>query len=266
MVYNGAVEPRKNMEGLIRAFARLPDRVRHRHQLVLVCRLAAPRAEPLRGAGPEPGPGRCRAAPHRAGIRCRPGPPVPQRHAGGVSRPSTRGTDCRWPRPWPAGRRCWRRATPPSGSWWTPRPPSTPTTSAAMAQAIERGLVDESYRDPTAPAWSARPRPTWTEVAERAAAVYRELSADAGSGPTGASRRRGGVVRAWPWSRPGRRPPPGWPRTPVAWPGPWPTSVDVELFIDGDAADEHPDRSASSLVPGPRPSPRSTRSGAATTP
>ena len=39
MVYNGAVEPRKNMEGLIRAFARLPDEVRHRHQLVLVCRL-----------------------------------------------------------------------------------------------------------------------------------------------------------------------------------------------------------------------------------
>jgi glycosyltransferase involved in cell wall biosynthesis len=39
IVYNGGVEPRKNMERLIQAYAALPDEVRSRWQLVLVCRM-----------------------------------------------------------------------------------------------------------------------------------------------------------------------------------------------------------------------------------
>jgi len=58
VVYNGAVEPRKNIEGLLEAFAHLPEQLRHSRQLVLVCRLGAPerhhlevRAEQLGIAG-----------------------------------------------------------------------------------------------------------------------------------------------------------------------------------------------------------------------
>ena len=40
LVYNGAVEPRKNMEALLEAFAELPAEVRSGWQLVLVCRLS----------------------------------------------------------------------------------------------------------------------------------------------------------------------------------------------------------------------------------
>ncbi|MBO0693063.1 MAG: glycosyltransferase, partial [Acidimicrobiaceae bacterium] len=42
MVYNGAIDPRKNLDRLVRAYAMLPAAVRDRWQLVLVCR-----ADPL---------------------------------------------------------------------------------------------------------------------------------------------------------------------------------------------------------------------------
>lgn len=40
LVYNGAIDPRKNMERLVHAFAALPPGLRERYQLVLVCRVA----------------------------------------------------------------------------------------------------------------------------------------------------------------------------------------------------------------------------------
>jgi len=39
LMHSGAFEPRKNFEGLIRAYAALPEAVRANHQLVLVCKL-----------------------------------------------------------------------------------------------------------------------------------------------------------------------------------------------------------------------------------
>ncbi len=42
VVYNGAVEPRKNMEALLDAFAAVPGHVRSTRQLVLVCNLKPP--------------------------------------------------------------------------------------------------------------------------------------------------------------------------------------------------------------------------------
>ena len=39
IVYNGGVEPRKNMEGLVEAYAALPSEVKRHRQLVLVCRM-----------------------------------------------------------------------------------------------------------------------------------------------------------------------------------------------------------------------------------
>ena len=42
LVYNGAIDPRKNMERLVDAFAELPEALRHRYQLVLPCRATEP--------------------------------------------------------------------------------------------------------------------------------------------------------------------------------------------------------------------------------
>ncbi len=111
-----------------------------------------------------------------------------------------------------------------------------PSDADGMARAVERALVDETHRQRLL-RWSARPRPTWSDVAERAAVVYRSLSNGAGGT--------------------GRRRPAAWRRRPlVALVTPWPPattgvasysrrlaralahSVEVELFVDGDAAEE----------------------------
>ncbi len=129
-------------------------------------------------------------------------------------------------------------ATPRWRSWWTPRPPSTPPTRRPWPGAIERGLLDGSFRRRLV-AWSARPRPGWSEVAERAAAVYRALATESDGRP---------------------RRPAAWRRRPqVALVTPWPPAttgvasysrrlaralsdhVEVELFLDGDTAAEVPD-------------------------
>ncbi len=235
VVYNGAVEPRKNMEGLIRAFARLPDRVRHQHQLVLVCRLQplernhyevlgrslglAPTELLLTGLVPDA------ALVHlyrSAALVVFPslyegyGLPVAEAMACGAPVVAS-------------GNSSLRELVDAEATF-------DPYDLSAMARTIERGLVDGSYRARLL-AWSARPRPSWTEVAERAAAVYRDLSTDPASG------------------RP--RPPAAWRRRPsVAVVTPWPPAttgvasysrrlaqalshlVDVEIFLDGDTAEE----------------------------
>ena len=43
IMYTGGIDPRKNIEGLIAAFAALPDAVRASHQLAIVCRVSAAR-------------------------------------------------------------------------------------------------------------------------------------------------------------------------------------------------------------------------------
>jgi glycosyltransferase involved in cell wall biosynthesis len=42
LMYTGGIDPRKNIEGLIEAFARLPGATRERHQLAIVCHAGAP--------------------------------------------------------------------------------------------------------------------------------------------------------------------------------------------------------------------------------
>jgi glycosyltransferase involved in cell wall biosynthesis len=235
VVYNGAVEPRKNMEGLIRAFARLPDHVRHRHQLVLVCRLQPLERNHYEVLGRSLGladtellltglvPDAALVHLYRsAALVVFPslyegyGLPVAEAMACGA--------------PVVASGNSSLRELVDSGATFDPHDPE------AMARSIERGLVDETYRQQLL-AWSARPRPTWSEVAERAAAVYRGLSTEPGSGE--------------------RRRPAAWRRRPrVAMVTPWPPAatgvasysrrlaralsdrVEVELFLDGDAGDE----------------------------
>lgn len=42
LLYTGGIDPRKNIEGLIRAFAALPPELRDRHQLAIVCSVSEP--------------------------------------------------------------------------------------------------------------------------------------------------------------------------------------------------------------------------------
>nr|WP_287837102.1 glycosyltransferase [Halomonas sp.] len=47
VMYTGGIDHRKNVEGLIRAFAKLPEDLRQRHQLAIVCAVHAPEKERL---------------------------------------------------------------------------------------------------------------------------------------------------------------------------------------------------------------------------
>jgi glycosyltransferase involved in cell wall biosynthesis len=234
VVYNGAVEPRKNMEGLIRAFAGLPDEVRHRHQLVLVCRL-----QPLernhyevlgRSLGLDPGELLLTGLVSDEALvhlyRSAALVVYPSRYEG-YGLPVAEAMACGAPVV-ASGNSSLRELVDAEATF-------DPDDLVGMTAAIERGLVDRAFRDRLL-RWSARPRPTWSAVAERAAAVYRQLSTEPGS------------------DRPRR--PADWPRRPrIALVTPWPPattgvasysrrlaralrdSVDVELFVDGDDAD-----------------------------
>ncbi len=232
VVYNGAVEPRKNMEGLIRAFARLPEEIRHRHQLVLVCRLQDSERNHYEVLARNLG------LPDRAllltGVvsdaalvhlyRTATLVAFPSLYEG-YGLPVAEAMACGAPVV-ASGNSSLRELVETEATF-------DPTDPEAMAGAIERGLVDEPFRRRLL-AWSARPRPTWSEVAERAAAVYRGLSTEPGDG--------------------GPRRPAAWPRRRrVALVTPWPPAttgvasysrrlaraladtVEVDLFLDGDS-------------------------------
>ena len=57
LMYTGGIDFRKNLEGLLEAYSLLPDRIRGKHQLVIVCRVLPPEREALmaqaRGLGIE---------------------------------------------------------------------------------------------------------------------------------------------------------------------------------------------------------------------
>ena len=98
-----------------------------------------------------------------------------------------------------------------------------PRRATPWPHAIERGLVDEAYRRPAAPLVG----PPAAHLVRGGRAGRRGLPAPEHRARWHAAARhrpRGAAARAWPWSRPGPRPPPAWPRTRADWPGPWPTS------------------------------------------
>jgi len=235
VVYNGAVEPRKNMEGLIRAFARLPDPVRHRHQLVLVCRL-----DPLERNHYEVLGRRLGLAAGElllTGLVSDATLVHLYRSAALVAYPSFyEGYGLPVAEAMACGAPVVASDTSSLRELVAPEATFDPRDPDAMAGSLERGLVDPAFRRQLLQ-WSARPRPTWSDVAERAAGVYRSLSIEpGGSGP---------------------RRPAAWRRRPcVALVTPWPPattgvasysrrlalaladSVEVDVFLDGDGAEE----------------------------
>ena len=235
VVYNGAVEPRKNMEGLIRAFARLPEPARRRHQLVLVCRLDSLERNHYDVLGRSLGLTEGELL--LTGLVSDTTLVHLYRSATLVAYPSFyEGYGLPVAEAMACGAPVVASDTSSLRELVAPEATFDPSDPDAIARSLERGLVDQAFRRQLL-RWSARPRPGWTDVAERAAGVYRSLSTEpGGSGP---------------------RRPAAWRRRPcVALVTPWPPattgvasysrrlaralsdSVEVDLFLDGDGADE----------------------------
>jgi glycosyltransferase involved in cell wall biosynthesis len=226
------VEPRKNLEGLLRAFARVPRAAREGRQLVLVCRLEPLERHHYEVLGRQLGlddalllTGQVSDAVlvhlyQRAELVVYPslyegyGLPVAEAMACGAPVLASNNSSL--------------------VELVSAEATFDPYDLDDMARAIERGLVDQPYRERLLQ-WSARPRPTWTDVAEQAAQAYRGVAFDRNH-------------RA--------RRPAAWRRRPlVALITPWPpattgvasysqrlaralaATAEVELFIDGDPLD-----------------------------
>ena len=200
IVYNGAVEPRKNMERLLAAFAHIPPTVRVGAQLVLVCRL-----EPLQRRHFE----------HLAGVygvadqllltgeitdeamvalyRTAELVVFPS-FAEGYGLPVAEAMAC--------GAPVVASDNPALAELVAPGATFDPCSEDAIAAAVTRPLVDHDYRTQLVE-WSARPRMTWADVAERAVETYSELAFDStvgfsGGGDSSRRRRTLAVVTPWP--------------------------------------------------------------------
>jgi glycosyltransferase involved in cell wall biosynthesis len=232
VVYNGAVEPRKNLEGLLRAFARVPPEARVGRQLVLVCRLEPLERHHYEVLGGQLGLGDALLLTGQVSDAAL---VHLYRHAELVVFPSLYEG---YGLPVAEAMACGAPVLASNNSSLVELVSAEATFDPHdvddMAGAIERGLVDRSFRQRLLE-WSARPRPTWTEVAERAGEAYHRLAFDRGGRP---------------------RPPAAWRRRPLlALITPWPpattgvasysqrlaralaTTAEVELFIDGDPID-----------------------------
>ena len=237
VVYNGAVEPRKNMDKLIRAFAGLPEEVRSRYQLVLVCRLSPLERNHFEVLGR--GLGLSSHQLYLTGLVSDTTLVHLYRSAALVVFPSLyEGYGLPVAEAMACGAPVVASGNSALAELVDPEATFDPSDERSIGGAVVRGLLDPSFRQRLV-SWSTRPRSTWSDVSERAATVYRSLA----DGP----------------DRSGPRPPAAWPRRPrVALVTPWPPATtgvasysrrlaraladhaEVELFLDGDTAAETP--------------------------
>jgi len=172
VLYNGAVEPRKNTETLVRAYAELPAAVRDRWQLVIVCAL-----RPLERNHFE-------VMARQLGIEGRlvlPGyvddPTLvalnqgaalvafPSRYEG-YGLPVAEALAC--------GAAVVASGNSAPAELVAPGATFDPDDLGAITSALYRGLTDPGWRT-TLLEWAARPQPRWADVAARTAACYSAL-------------------------------------------------------------------------------------------
>ena len=172
MVYNGAIDPRKNLDRLVEAYATLPAAIRDRWQLVLVCR-----ADPLQ-------------ANHYRVMAERLGAGGQVLLPGYVSDEALvslyQSTDLSvfpslyegYGLPVVEAQACGAPVIAADNSSLAELVDSDArfdaTDVTAMADAMERGLTDIDFRAKLE-ASAKRPPPNWADVADRGAAVYQEL-------------------------------------------------------------------------------------------
>ncbi|HWD56578.1 MAG TPA: glycosyltransferase [Acidimicrobiales bacterium] len=230
VVYNGAVEPRKNMERLLAAFARIPVAVRSGVQLVLVCRLEPLQRRHFEYLAEVHGvadqvllTGEITDEAIVALYRTAELVVFPS-FAEGYGLPVAEAMAC--------GAPVVASTNPALTELVAPGATFDPYSEDAIAAAMTRPLVDPAYRAELVE-WSARPRTTWADVAERAVEAYGRVAVGSTVHPRGAPGR-------------GRR------RPMVAVVTPWPPAasgvavysarlveellrdVDVEVFVEGD--------------------------------
>lgn len=226
VVYNGAVEPRKNMEALIEAFARAGEEIRRNWQLVLVCSLKPSDRYHYEFRATQLGiEGRLVLTGFVAdstlellyqGCDLMVFPSLYE----GFGLPIVEAQSCGAP-VIASGVSSMPELVAPGATF---DPESVDDISCAMV----RGLTDTAWREELF-AWSRQPRPGWREVAEKSVEVYERVLANRGiSG--GRWRRRPRIAMVTPW-------PPQ--RTGVADYSRRLTEAlqehfDVDLFVDGD--------------------------------
>ena len=137
---------------------------------------------------PGPGPGRRRRGPRDALLRRTAGrsPPSIAARRWCSSRARPRGSACRWPRRWPAGRRCWSATCPCSARSPATSPPIGPSATSPPGSTPRSALLDDRARRPDLAAArreaglarSAAFR--WEAHADRLVGLYREVAARAG--------------------------------------------------------------------------------------
>ncbi|HUE60666.1 MAG TPA: glycosyltransferase [Acidimicrobiales bacterium] len=224
IVYNGAVEPRKNMEALLEAFASLPPPLHRTVQLVLVCRVKPEERNHFEIRAQQLGVGsqllltgflpddQLVLLYQSAELVVYPsmyegyGLPIAEALACGA--PVIGSSSSSLP-----------ELVAPSATF-------DPRSTAAISKALERALSDQAFRSELLE-WASTHRSTWDDVASAALAVYEDVL----SRPTTDRwRRRPRVAFVSPW-------PPA--RTGVAdyterlIEG-FDDTVDIDLFVDGD--------------------------------
>lgn len=172
MVYNGAIDPRKNLDRLVEAYATLPGSIRDRWQLVLVCRADALErnhyrvmAEQLGVAGRILLPGYVSDEALVSLYQSTDLSVFPSLYEG-------------YGLPVVEAQACGAPVIAADNSSLVELVDAEArfdaTDVTAIATAMRRGLTDEALRAKLA-AEARRSPPSWADVADRAAAVYQEL-------------------------------------------------------------------------------------------
>jgi glycosyltransferase involved in cell wall biosynthesis len=193
VVYNGGVEPRKNLERLLEAFALLPQSLRCLHQLVLVCKLdplerhhfevrAAQLSIPLLLTGYLPDEALV-ALYQSATLVVFPslyegfGLPVAEALACGAPVVASASSSL-------------EELVPPEATF-------DPYDIEAIAAKLRDGLEDDRLRERLSE-WARRPHTTWSGVADAVATACEQL-ASRGAPPASRWRKRPRLAVATPW-------------------------------------------------------------------
>lgn len=229
IVYNGAVEPRKNMEALVEAFAGAGDEIRSGWQLVLVCGLRPSERNHFEVRARE------------LGIDGRlvltgfvPDATLEVLYQGcdlmvfpslyeGFGLPIAEALAC--------GAPVIASNTSSMPELVAPGATFDPASVGDISVAINRALTDARWREELL-AWTAKPRPGWDEVAARSVDVYERLLALPSGTRRWRRRPRVAMVTPWPPQRTGVA---DYSKRLVE---AMAVDIDVDLFLDGDAADE----------------------------
>ncbi|HEX6394482.1 MAG TPA: glycosyltransferase [Acidimicrobiales bacterium] len=229
IVFNGAVEPRKNMEKLVEAYAATPEPVREGWQLVLVCRLKPSERNHFEVRAAQLGiadrlvltgfvPDTTLKVLYQAADLA----VYPSLYEG-YGLPVAEALAC--------GAPVIASETSSLPELVAPGATFDPTDATAIAQAITRALVDRARRDELL-AWAERPTPTWSDVADKCAKVYEGLLRDTGV-PQHRWRPRPRIAMVTPWP-PARTGVADYSQRLAEAMEPY---ADIEVAVDGDLAE-----------------------------